>query len=254
MKEQLNLEFLKECSFKPHLYPKPKSIIPTYRGQPRLRTDLVLVSLMFLGASKHTMDDPNVSSIDHVHQTPSMLSTGQFGESLQFNSTANSSSSNPHPITISRLSQSNIAKALLSYDQQDDHRHPAPSDSDKYTEYTEEIVNANQPSHKDTPLNTLQPTDRQKSKTRYPSNGYLLSDDDDERIDDLPTPPPPFSILTSSFTIQDLQDDQAIPPPPVTPPPPPYHYSTTGETVVSPQQQSVIQRIQSKKSSSNNIL
>lgn len=196
------------------------------------------------------MDDPNISSIDPIlHQTPSMLSTGQFGDSLQFNSTTtttNSNSSKPQPITISRLSQSNITKALLSYDQNDDHH--APSDSDKYTEYTEEMPIA--PSHKDiTPFNS------KKNDYDRENMAYLLSDedeDDHERIDErLPiAPPPPFSSLTSSFTIHDLQDDQTIPPPPLTPPPPPYHYSTTGEidpSATSPLQQSVIQRIQTKK-------
>jgi hypothetical protein len=209
------------------------------------------------------MTDPNLSSIDVSYQSPSVFTPGQFAESLHFAATGTGSSTSPSkPITITRLSESNIAKALLSYDQHDDHYFATAGISDSEYNETEEICSTNpendaliSPLHKD-PMNRNNIGGGERYFHQLPS-ADLMSDD--ERRDDTTSspPPPPFSILTSSFTINDLKtvDDQMPPPPPPPPstnhPPPPYRYSSFGDiesSAKSPHQQSVIQRVESFRS------
>jgi hypothetical protein len=210
------------------------------------------------------MTDPNISSINvSYQQSCSMFTPGRFTESLHFAATERtngvenpqpSSSSPSKPITIARLSDSNIAKALLSYDQHDDD-HLAISDSE-YNE-TEEIDSTTLPDN-ELILSPLHNREGRYFHHDQPSTDMLNEDEEEreERRDSSP-PPPPFSILTSSFTINDLKtpfDDQVPPPPPPSTssvPPPPYRYSSFGDiesSAKSPQQQSVIQRIESFRS------
>lgn len=43
VKEKIDSERYKECSFKPQLYPTPKHVVPTYRGQQRNRNIFIYI-------------------------------------------------------------------------------------------------------------------------------------------------------------------------------------------------------------------
>jgi hypothetical protein len=221
-------------------------------------------SVSQLHLSSSSILDPNLSSINLTltspGPSPSLLSTVPFIATPHLATTVAGTRGGAQSKSISRLSESNIAKALLSFDQSNDHpRHPPESESDNLTDYNEEEeevegdLDSTRGGYSEIYLSN-------KSAGAVGAGGdrYLLSDDDDSRRDERASPPPPpFSVVTSTIPIDDLLlgDPET---PPLPPPPAPvavessrlYRYSSFGDidsTTKSPQQQSVIQRVEAMK-------